>query len=92
MAKSCGKPRFITIAQAMVKVTSFVTVVYFAVFAKKPILANFEVVFLKVLTLVGYCKVAVHRVSDLISSLAVLEFEFKAPHPYNSRFPAALYS
>ena len=66
--------------------------VNFPVFAKKSIFANFEVIFLKVLTLAGVCKLALHRVSYLISSLAVLEFKFKAPHHYNIRFPAAWYS
>ena len=65
--------------------------VNFPVFAKKSIFANFEVIFLKVLTLASDGKLAVHRVSDLISSLAVLEFEFKASHLYNMRFPAARY-
>ena len=61
------------------------------VFAKKSIFTNFEVIFLKVLTLASDCKLAVHRVSDLISSLAVLEFAIKASYPHTWRFPAARY-
>ena len=48
------------------------------VFAENPIFANFEVVFLKVLTLLEDFFVTVHGVSYLISNVAGLEFDDKA--------------
>ena len=52
--------------------------VNFPDFAKKSIFTNFEVVFLKVLTLLEDFWATVHGVSYLISNVAVLEFDDKA--------------